>query len=85
MNMAVPLALIVNDLVTNVVKHVGPPCDIIVHANSRSSLTLTVSDHGSGPEAGDTTQGLGSRIIGASTNQLGATVETKRSSAGYTI
>jgi two-component sensor histidine kinase len=84
-DMAVPLALIVNELVTNVVKHVGPPCDITVHANSRSSLTLTVSDHGSGPVAGDTTQGLGSGIIEAFTNQLGATVETRRSSTGYTI
>jgi two-component sensor histidine kinase len=84
-DMAIPIALIVNELVTNVVKHVGPPCDVIVHANSRSSLTLAVSDHGSGPEVGDATRGLGSRIIEAFTNQLGATVETRRSSAGYTI
>jgi two-component sensor histidine kinase len=27
-DMAIPLALIVNELVTNVVKHVGPPCGI---------------------------------------------------------
>ena len=33
-DMAVPLALIVNELVTNVIKHVGPPCGITLRGSA---------------------------------------------------
>lgn len=48
-DMAVPLALIVNELVTNVIKHVGPPCDVALRANSGQTLKLSISDRGQGP------------------------------------
>ena len=35
-DMAVPLALIVNELVTNVIKHVGPPCGIALEQRRRA-------------------------------------------------
>ena len=84
-DMAVPLALIVNELVTNAIKHVGPPCGITLQTNSGGSLKLTISDQGQGPAQEWTGQGLGSRIVKAFSNQLGATVETKRERTGYAI
>ena len=84
-DMAVPLALIVNELVTNVIKHVGPPCDIAVEAHCGRTLKLRVSDRGAGPPLENAPQGLGSRIIEAFSSQLRATVEMKRVSAGYVV
>ena len=37
-DMAIPLALIVNELVTNVVKHVGPPCRITLRGELRERI-----------------------------------------------
>jgi two-component sensor histidine kinase len=84
-DLAVPLALVVNELVTNVIKHVGPPCEVTVQANSGHSLKLTVSDHGTGPPLENVSRGLGSRIIEAFSSQLRATVGTNRYSPGYTV
>jgi two-component sensor histidine kinase len=83
-DMAVPLALIVNELVTNVIKHGRPPCDIAVQVCSSHSLKLTVSDSGAGPPH-DASDGLGSRIIQAFSSQLRATMETKLRSPGYVV
>jgi two-component sensor histidine kinase len=84
-DMAIPLALIINELVTNVIKHVGPPCDIAVKVDSGRSLKLTVSDYGAGPPLENASHGLGSRIIQAFFSQLRATLETKFRSPGYTV
>jgi two-component sensor histidine kinase len=84
-DMAVPLALIINELVTNAIKHVGPPCDIAVTVDSGRSLKLTVSDCGAGPPLENAPHGLGSRIIEAFSTQLHATVGTKRRWPGYTV
>jgi two-component sensor histidine kinase len=85
-DIAVPLALIVNELVTNAIKHVGPPCGIALRANSGGTLKLTISDQGRrGPAQEQAGQGLGTRIVEAFSNQLGATVETKRAPTGYTV
>jgi len=81
--MAIPLALIVNELVTNVVKHVGPPCGVSLRSQG-NALKLTVSDKGPGPCKDRMQLGLGSRIIDAFSTQLGASVETKRHAMGYT-
>ena len=83
-DMAVPLALVVNELVTNVVKHVGPPCNITLRSSPGPALKLTVSDHGQGPRP-DQSPGLGTRIVDAFTTQIGAQVETRQHSSGYTI
>ena len=84
-DMAVPLALIVNELVTNVVKHVGPPCNITLRSVTGPALKLTVSDNGQGPRPDRSRPGLGTRIVDAFTIQLGAQVETRQHSSGYTI
>ena len=39
-DMAIPLALIVNELVTNAVKYAGPPCEVAFRADG-NSLRLT--------------------------------------------
>ena len=64
-DMAVPLALIVNELVTNVIKHVGPPCRIVIRENPRNTLTFSVSDAGQGPPDEQPHVGMGSRIVRA--------------------
>ena len=84
-DMAVPLALIVNELVTNVIKHVGPPCGIALRAEAAGALKLTISDKGQGPSQDRPRPGLGSRIVDAYTTQLGASVERKQTPAGYMI
>ena len=83
-DMAIPLALIVNELVTNVVKHVGPPCTVKLRSEGGNTLKLTISDEGPGPSKEGMQAGLGSRIIDAFATQLGARVETKRETTGYT-
>jgi two-component sensor histidine kinase len=84
-DMAIPLALIVNELVTNVVKHVGPPCGISLRSEVGNALKLIVSDTGQGPPRDQPRAGLGTRIVDAFSTQLGAQVETKQTSGGYMI
>jgi len=84
-DMAVPLALIVNELVTNVVKHVGPPCGITLRGSAGAALKLTISDSGHGPAQDQSRPGLGTRIVNAFCTQLGAHMETRQHSSGYTI
>jgi two-component sensor histidine kinase len=84
-DMAIPLALIVNELVTNVVKHVGPPCRIRLRSQAGNTLKLTISDTGQGPPQERSRLGLGTRIVDAFATQLGAHVETKRVPEGYSI
>ena len=85
-DMAVPLALIVNELVTNVVKHVGPPCVIGLRSEVGDALKLTISDTGQGPPKDHQQRlGLGTRIVNAFSTQLDANVETKQAPEGYRI
>ena len=84
-DMAIPLALIVNELVTNVVKHVGPPCTISLRPEIGNALKLTISDTGQGPAQDRPRAGLGTRIVDAFSTQLGAHVETKQVSGGYRV
>ena len=84
-DMAVPLALIINELVTNAIKHVGPPCGIALRADAADALKLTISDKGQGPSHDRPRPGLGSRIVDALSKQVGASVERKRVPAGYMI
>jgi len=85
-DMAVPLALVVNELVTNVVKHVGPPCGIRLRSEVGNALKLTISDTGQGPPKDHQQRlGLGTRIVDAFSTQLDAHVETKQATDGSTI
>jgi two-component sensor histidine kinase len=84
-DMAIPLALIVNELVTNVVKHVGPPCEVTLRSEVGNALKLNISDTGKGPPQDQPRLGLGTRIVDAFSMQLDAQVETKQVAGGYTI
>lgn len=81
---AVPLALIVNELVTNAIKYGKPPCCVETRKGIHDTLTLTVSDRGNGP-AQNHKRGLGSRIVDAFVQQLGAKVTTIRNANCYAI
>ena len=84
-DMAIPFALIVNELVTNVIRHVGPPCHVAICTDSHGGLTISVSDTGQGPSEDTQQTGMGSRIVQVLTKQVGARVETKRSEDGYSV
>jgi two-component sensor histidine kinase len=84
-DMAIPLALIVNELVTNAVKHVGPPCEVVLRAERGRALKLTISDNGKGPLKGESRAGLGTRIVDAFSTQLGASVEPKQAASGFSV
>jgi two-component sensor histidine kinase len=84
-DMAVPLALILNELATNVIKHVGPPCRIVMRRGPQNKLMLSVSDTGRGPSKDEPQTGMGSRIVTAFATQLDASIETSRRPDGYTV
>jgi two-component sensor histidine kinase len=84
-DMAIPLALIVNELVTNAVKHGGLPCQVSLEAQPGHPLKLMVEDAGSGPPAGAPFNGLGTRIVQAFSLQLDAIVETRKAPAGFRV
>jgi two-component sensor histidine kinase len=85
-DMAIPLAIIVNELVTNVIKHVGPPCRIVVtRADTQDRLILTVSDTGAGPSPSKLDTGMGSRLVQALVRQLEAQFETRQCDGGYAV
>ena len=88
---AVPIALIVNELVTNAMKYAYPDPDqsdglVVVRLESApGTLTVSVRDRGAGlppgfdPAAG---KGLGMRIIRALAGQLGATLDVRAAQPG---
>lgn len=92
---AIPCGLIINELVSNSLKHAFPAdnaCSkgseskgeirIDLHLTNASRVTLIVSDNGIGfPKDFDfwNTTSLGLRLVSVLTNQLGGTVEIDRS------
>jgi two-component sensor histidine kinase len=83
-DMAIPLALAVNELLTNAVKYGRSPYRVILKAQD-GCLALTVSDGGQGPATDESRTGLGSRIVKNTARQLGATVETLSRPDGYFV
>jgi len=83
-DMAVPLALIVNELLTNAVKHAAPPYRIALRGET-DALKLTISDAGQGPSPIGAPAGMGSRIVEALVKQIGGSVATNRGPNGYAI
>jgi two-component sensor histidine kinase len=49
------------------------------------SFSISVSDSGDGPAAGQSNAGLGSTIVEALSQQINATVEKERLEDGYTV
>ncbi len=87
---AIPLSLIVNELVTNAVKYAFPgvpeaaavdPAIEVRFARDAGRLVLEVSDNGAGSsaESAPCGSGLGSALVDALARQLGAEVEHDRS------
>jgi two-component sensor histidine kinase len=84
-DMAIPLALIVNELVTNAVKHAGPPCSVMLRTETGNALKLAIADTGRGPIDGQKRPGLGTRIVDAFSTQLGAGMEPRLDASGFRI
>jgi two-component sensor histidine kinase len=94
-DMAVPLGLIVNELVTNAIQHSRPVGEggsvHIVLKSRRDNFSISVSDPGDGPavaeasELGTRHAGLGTRIVDTLAHQLNAQVEKGRLSEGYSV
>jgi two-component sensor histidine kinase len=86
---AVPLALIVNELVTNAIQHSRPVGEgggvhVLLRTNP-DGFSISVSDAGDGPAAGSTAAGLGTRIVETLARQINATVARERLAAGYKV
>jgi two-component sensor histidine kinase len=85
----VPLALIVNELLTNAVQHSRPIGEggtvHVTVSNGSDDFLVSVSDPGGGPDPAKTTFGLGTRLVAALTRQINATITKQKSVASYTI
>jgi two-component sensor histidine kinase len=84
---AISLGLIVNELVTNALKHAFPDGrggTIAVSVRHGSSLTLTVEDDGVGYPA-DPQAGLGSRLTRLLSKQLGASIAREDAQPGCRV
>jgi two-component sensor histidine kinase len=88
-DIAIPLALIVNELVTNAIQHSRPVRDgrgaRVTLRSQLDSFSISVSDSGDGPGAGHNNAGLGTKIVESLCKQINATVEKERLVDGYTI
>jgi two-component sensor histidine kinase len=81
---AIPLALIVNELLTNALKYGRPPYRVVLETRERR-LVLAICDAGPGPATDEKRTGLGSRLVEALAKQLAATRETTRGPEGYRV
>jgi two-component sensor histidine kinase len=88
-DMAVPLALIVNELLTNAIQHSRPTGDggtvHVVVSSNLDDFSVSVSDPGGGPDPAQTTFGLGTRLVDALTRQINATITKQKSAANYEV
>jgi two-component system, sensor histidine kinase PdtaS len=84
---ALPLAFIVNELVTNSIKYAFPDNRkgvIDVDLRTDRDVVLTVSDNGVGRDA-DAKRGVGTRLIDAMAQQLAGAVEYKEANPGLSV
>jgi PAS domain S-box-containing protein len=86
---AIPLGLIVNELVTNAVKYAfpGEPKGTISVTLKRfaGELRLTVADDGQGADPQRADSGLGGRLVDSFARQLGGWVERVSSNKGTSV
>lgn len=83
-DMAIPLSLVLNELLTNALKYGRAPYRVTL-APQEGGLAMTVSDAGQGPAADNGRRGFGSQIVEAAAKQLSARLETKRGPGGYQL
>jgi chemotaxis protein methyltransferase CheR len=86
---AIPIGLIVNELVTNVVKY-GFPGEAkgtvtVTLKRVPGELRLTVADNGQGLDPRRADSGLGRKLVDGFAQQLGGQVERKSDSQGTTV
>jgi PAS domain S-box-containing protein len=86
---AIPIGLIVNELVTNAVKY-GFPGEAngtvtVTLKRLPEELRLTVADDGQGLDPRGADSGLGGRLVDGLARQLGGQVERKSDSQGTTV
>jgi anti-sigma regulatory factor (Ser/Thr protein kinase) len=90
-DLAVPLGLSVNELVTNSLQHSRPRAEAgacrLLLKTAPDSFSISVSDEGNGPplHADTQTSGIGARMIEAFARQIEATITKGRNSAGYGV
>lgn len=93
LDFAIPLGLLVTELVTNSLKHAFPAgeghIDVLLSRNPDGSFALVVSDDGAGYDWGAgspsaSTGGLGSKIITALVSQLKATMNVQSDHGTHT-
>jgi len=80
---AIPLALIVSELLSNALRHAYPYGDGIATVDAMTSgdvLMVTVSDHGSGHLAEVTERGLGWTVVHSLARKIGADLEVRSAS-----
>jgi two-component sensor histidine kinase len=84
---AIPIGLVVNELVTNAYKHGFPEGRggrVMVHISGNAGLSLTVEDNGKGcPQHAP--QGVGSQLISQLVKQLGGTLERTQATPGCRV
>ncbi|WP_062016972.1 sensor histidine kinase [Aureimonas sp. AU4] len=85
---AIPIALIVNELVTNALKYAYPegrsgPIVLSMKTKMDGMLELSVADEGVGFSGETTSQGLGSRLVKTMASQIEGYVETQAAERGY--
>ena len=86
---AIPIGLIVNELVTNAVKYAFPGeakgTVMVMLKRVPEGLRLTVADDGQGLDLRRADSGLGGRLVNGFAQQLGGQVERKSGSQGTTV
>jgi chemotaxis protein methyltransferase CheR len=86
---AIPIGLIVNELVTNAVKYAFPGeakgTVMVTLKRMPGELRLTVADDGQGLDPRRADSGLGGRLVDGFAQQLGGQVERKSDSHGTTV
>jgi two-component system, sensor histidine kinase PdtaS len=86
---AIPIGLIVNELVTNAVKYAFPGESsgtvTVVLKREPGELRLTVADDGKGIDPRRADSGLGGRLVEGFAQQLGGQVQRESGSQGTTV
>ena len=86
---AIPIGLIVNELVTNAIKYAFAPNTngtvLVTFKREPGRLRLTVADDGSGIDPQRVDSGLGGRLVEGFAQQLGGQLERESSSQGTTV
>jgi PAS domain S-box-containing protein len=86
---AIPIGLIVNELVTNALKYAFPSetrgTVMVTLKRVPGALRLTVADDGKGVDIRRADSGLGGRLVEGFAQQLGGHVERESSSQGTTV